>query len=184
MTSPEGRIHILTRINERVERVLLGFALLLMITFVVVVITEVFFRYVLESSQVWTQETARLTFMWSIFVGAAVAFRHGDHLIVDAVRFHSGSKAARIHEWALHVLALLVLVAYTYFGVQILPVGMARSFLVLPFSIGVGWLAIPFMTALAVLFIVERIVIGLRTAGDSFDPPRVTVPFFAGEEDA
>lgn len=53
--------------------------------FVVVCLLQVFFRYVLNNSLVWSQELCNLLFFVSIFLGAAVCVTERRHITIDLV---------------------------------------------------------------------------------------------------
>ncbi len=59
----------------------------LMVALVVDVFLGVFSRYVLQATFQWYDEVARLCFVWTLFLGAAVAVRRGAHfrlhLLID-----------------------------------------------------------------------------------------------------
>jgi len=59
----------------------------LMVALVVDVFLGVFSRYVLQATFQWYDEVARLCFVWTVFLGAAVAVRRGAHfrlhLLID-----------------------------------------------------------------------------------------------------
>jgi len=57
-------------------------AVLIIIT-TVLVLLNVFFRYCLNSGIYWSEEVATTCFVWSIFVGAAGAYRTGAMLGID-----------------------------------------------------------------------------------------------------
>lgn len=52
---------------------------------VIVVTTQVIFRYGVEASLTWSEEVARYSFIWSIFLGTSVAARRNQHIAVDAL---------------------------------------------------------------------------------------------------
>ena len=52
---------------------------------VVLTIAQVFFRFVLGSPLVWSEEVARACVVWVTFIGAAVVCWDGTHLNVDVV---------------------------------------------------------------------------------------------------
>ena len=57
-----------------------GFAVIVVLT-----IAQVFFRFVLDSPLIWSEEVARLLLVWVVFLGAAVVAWDGSHLNVDVV---------------------------------------------------------------------------------------------------
>jgi TRAP-type transport system small permease protein len=52
---------------------------------ILVTLTQVVFRYGLESSLSWSEELARYMFVWIIFIGASVATRRRQHIFVEVL---------------------------------------------------------------------------------------------------
>lgn len=67
-----------TRLIEAVAAILL-FMLVLLVTM------QVFMRYIMHSPLVWSEEMARMTFIWFAFVGGGLGFRY--HLDLRVVFF-------------------------------------------------------------------------------------------------
>jgi len=61
---------------------MLRFVALLTAIFLGCVLLQVFFRYVLEESLVWSDELARYCFVWSSFLAAAVIVGRNDHFTI------------------------------------------------------------------------------------------------------
>lgn len=73
---------------------------------VVLTIAQVFFRFVLDSPLIWSEELSRLFLVWVTFLGAAVVCWDGTHLSVDTVFSKIPIKARR---WLRAFNALVVL---------------------------------------------------------------------------
>ena len=86
-------------------------AALLTLVLTIMVFLQVLYRYVLHSPLAWSEEFAMFLFQWCIFIGAALAIRHGYHFHVDLVTSRLSGK------WksALQMLssAIIFVVAYT-----------------------------------------------------------------------
>ncbi len=52
---------------------------------VLVVILNVILRYVFNSGLFWVEEVATTSFIWSVFIGAAAAYRHKMHIGIDLI---------------------------------------------------------------------------------------------------
>ena len=52
---------------------------------VAAVVIEVIARYVFHRPLLWTEEVAKLAFTWLVFLGAAIAARHNEHIRVDTL---------------------------------------------------------------------------------------------------
>lgn len=91
---------------------------------VVLTISQIFFRFVLDSPLVWSEELVRLLVVWMTFIGAAVICWDGGHLSVDVlfVRLPSGARRAlRIFNC---IVALLFLGALVWFSIPLVELTM------------------------------------------------------------
>lgn len=74
---------MLNRFNALIVRVF-GYALaVLFAALILVVFTQVVARNILQVPMIWTLDMAQLLFSWCVFLGAALAFRQGQHYVVD-----------------------------------------------------------------------------------------------------
>lgn len=86
---------------------------------VVLTITQVFCRFVLNSPLVWSEELARLSVVWMTFIGAAVVCWDGTHLNVDVVFLHMPS---RLRRWSRNfnaTIAVFLLGIIVYYAVPL-----------------------------------------------------------------
>ncbi|WP_067725896.1 TRAP transporter small permease [Oceanobacillus damuensis] len=60
-------------------------ATILFILFFIVVILQIFFRFVLNMPLTWSEEASRYLNLWSVLLGAALAVKYKDHLRVDLI---------------------------------------------------------------------------------------------------
>src|SRR3546814_12691276 len=69
-----------------------------------------FARYVLDTPLIWSDELASLLFLWLAMLGAAVAFRRGEHMRMTAfVNRASPSTQAFLNVFAIPVSLVFVL---------------------------------------------------------------------------
>ncbi|MEM7545162.1 MAG: TRAP transporter small permease [Pseudomonadota bacterium] len=76
---------MLTRLEEVISCLCMG-------VMVVVIGMQVFNRYILGSSLVWSEELGRFLFIWSVWVGCSLAMRADRHLRVTALSAFSGPR--------------------------------------------------------------------------------------------
>lgn len=74
---------MLTRIEEAISCICMG-------VMVVIIGMQVFNRYVLGSSLVWSEELGRFLFIWSVWIGCSYAMRADRHLRVTALSEFAG----------------------------------------------------------------------------------------------
>jgi TRAP-type C4-dicarboxylate transport system permease small subunit len=76
-------------------RVVEGVLALLMLLLIGLVSAQIFMRYVVHSPLVWSEELARMTFVYLTFIGAGLAFHRGENLRL-AVLTDALSERARL----------------------------------------------------------------------------------------
>lgn len=168
----EGRvvqqsIQKLSLIMDVVARIALWVAGLGLVLMTAIIAAQVFFRYVLNNSLVWSEPSSVLIMGWFIFLGAAIGTREGYHLSFDVLLYVIPDGATR---W-LHTISDL---AVAGFGAGMLWYGSALSIKTAPNmmpSLGISgafdFLPLVVGGALVILFSIERILrrlAGLHTA--------------------
>jgi TRAP-type transport system small permease protein len=97
---------------DALDRLVRHFLFGVVAVMVVVVSAQVFARYVLNSSIGWADEVARLTFVWCVFLGMAVAVRAKAHIGLDLLTANAfrplRAVVARLSPLACAGLSLLV----------------------------------------------------------------------------
>ena len=139
--------------HRGIEWLLAGLIALISVALVV----EVIFRYLLTGSLLWVEELSRFLFLWSAFIGAAVAVGKGQHFslrsLVDALP-RAARRAAGVTSFlAVFALALLLLVE----GWGLARFAAPQMSTVLDISRFWFYLAIPVGGALMLLYLPEAL---------------------------
>lgn len=100
--------------NRLTEYGLLGLGTLMTL----VVVSQVFCRYILNSSLFWSEELARYLLVWLTFLGTTVAYWRGLHPGVDLIYSRLGSKARLLNRLAIHLLCLFFFAIIIRYGVE------------------------------------------------------------------
>lgn len=133
----------------------------------VIVLWQVFLRYVLNWGQAWTELSSILIMGWFIFLGTAVGIRENFHLGFDVLLYVLPAGSKKILRTLSDLVVLSFAVGMIWYGIvlmrlqwdEILPsLGISGAFRYLPLTIG---------GILVLLFALERIV--LRWAGFDID---------------
>lgn len=106
-------MNILSRFSRGLE--ILTAILLLVV--VGLVSAQVIARYVFNASLTWSEEAARMTFVYLTFLGAALALGRGRNLKIDLFVGRLSRRARLWLQMSLHVLSLvfvLVVLAYSF----------------------------------------------------------------------
>ena len=99
-----------------------GICLILVIGLPVTVFFKVFFRYVVGSPLVWSDEVIMLMLLTLTYFGAALAAHNRSHInveILESIIKKYGEKPLRIYHLVLDVVFLSVLSVILYYGVRI-----------------------------------------------------------------
>ncbi|WP_194841182.1 TRAP transporter small permease [Sporosarcina cascadiensis] len=98
------------------ERVIL-FILLMIMT--VVIVLQVFMRYVVESSLTWSEELARFCFVWLIYIGISYGVKRAKHIRVEALLTVFKRRGKYIVNMIANILFLFFALFAVYYGFSI-----------------------------------------------------------------
>lgn len=132
----------------------------------VLVLVQVFFRYVLNDPLGATQELAIYCMAWVIMLGATIAVRHRTHIGVNFFVDRLPGALQTTARWTGYLLVIGFFVILCKEGWTLTERAMLQTS---PSSgIPVGWvvLAIPLCSAIAVLYVVEQMLLDTRRAHD------------------
>ena len=152
----------LYRFNDALQRALSFILAVLFAAFICVVFLQVIGRNLLRLVPLmWTIDVALLLFLWSVFLGAAVAIRAGGHYMVEIIPEHH----IRVIAAMLIVADVLVGVAvyiFAVYGIYFLDKAFTRQSIALGISEGWFYLAIPTAAILMVPFLLEMAIRHVR----------------------
>lgn len=110
-----GRLKQLGKcINHSVELLLL----VLGFTMTVIVVSQVFARYILNHSLFWSEELARCLLVWLTFLGASVAYYRSAHPGVDIFYARMSSRGKRVSRILVHIASLILFGVMVFCGIQ------------------------------------------------------------------
>ncbi len=135
----------------------------------VIVLAQVFFRYILNSPLIWSEELARYIFVWISFLGWLMATRDQDHIVLTMLRDRLPARARTawlvVIELAHLGFALILLV--TGWRLALRNLSVATVTLPVPFTI--VYAVVPVMAALTVVLCLARLS---RPTRGQKGPPR------------
>ena len=108
----------LERITEKARRAVEAFGVLLIAAYTVLVLLQVFFRYVLNESLFWAEELIRYGLVWSVLIGSAVVAHDRGHVRIDLLSPMLGPKGRRAVEVVAHVCCFVFVVILAVTGAQ------------------------------------------------------------------
>ncbi|MFK5633969.1 MULTISPECIES: TRAP transporter small permease [unclassified Ornithinimicrobium] len=138
-----------------------------MVVFLVVLLVavgaNVFGRFVLNTSLPASAELARFLFIWVIFLGAALAHLHNEHIAVTVFVDRLTPAARRWVVVLQEVIILVVVVALLLSAVQVMSIDPGTSALL---NVPLQWVnfSVPFSAGLMGLITLYRIAVALRSS--------------------
>ena len=113
-------VEILTKIRKGMNFLLSRIAAVLLSIMTLLVLYQVFTRYVLNNPAAFTEELVRYSLIWTGFIGAAYAFSTGEHMALTLVINKLDDKKKRALQTVIDLLILLfALFVMTIGGVKL-----------------------------------------------------------------
>lgn len=126
------------------------------------VIGEVFARYLLNSSMGFSNELSRVLFVWTIFLGMPLALSRGRHVgitILDRILPEPGARGAvRLSA----VASLVALAVVFYKSIELAAGNWDQTLNTIPVTAGVYYLPIPIGIGLTIIFLAYMTLSGTR----------------------
>lgn len=126
---------------------------ILVISMVIYTGLQVFFRYVLNNPLAWTEELARITLVWLVFWGSAIAVRRKKHL---SISFFVDLLPKKIRLYIdlfnqLAMMSFLGIAAYTGYRVMLMTQGIVTP------ALGISYLWFYIIVPLSCMFMFLQI---------------------------
>lgn len=143
---------------------------------VIVVVLNVILRYLFKGGLYWVEEVATTSFIWSVFIGAAAAYKYKMHIGIDLITKLFSEKLRELISIIIHALMIIINGYITYLSTLFIrqnslkrtPVlEIPAMYVNLAITIGFGLITIH-----AILFFIDelRILMGKSPILDTTDP--------------
>lgn len=149
---------IMDKLIKTIEKTQIFAGIVFLVIFFLATLLQIITRY-LGMSVLWTEEVANYTFIWAIFMGAAVMVNHKEHFTFDFLQM----KLSRKNSQYLNIFIDALLVAFnifiTIYGFQLLQHFWNYTWETVPsFKMGFVWLAVPVMSITMILYSLNHII--------------------------
>ena len=101
------------------ERIEIATCILLLSVMSLIVIVQVFSRYLFTYSFVWAEELVRYLMIWMVMIGAALVQSRNDHIRIDFFPMLAGPRGRRVMETGFRLCTLIFLVILLFKGIRI-----------------------------------------------------------------
>jgi len=135
------------------------------VAILVVMVCQVVFRYVLNTPLTWTEELARILFIWACFLGAPVATRRGNHVTILFVFDRLPRGVSRVVVLGIQAVSLVFFLQLVILGAVLAVRSHSVEAITLPIPWSLIYLAVPVSGILMILQTVDVGWNGLQVAG-------------------
>ncbi len=146
---------LMTRITDWLTRL----AALGLVAMAVIVIWQVFGRFVLDSSPSWTEQAALVLMIWYVMFASAAGVHEGFHIRIGLLEDRLGPRAAPLRRITALVVLMLGLVLLVY-GAQLTWLVRGNTMPSLGISRAVAYVPMPVSGLLMALFALPQVLDG------------------------
>jgi TRAP-type C4-dicarboxylate transport system permease small subunit len=158
---------MLLKIKRVIDTMVNGVIVVMLFCMFIVVLIQVFTRFVLNNPLSWTEEIARYLMVWMGFLGTAVGLKYGLHMSLDIITNKTTGNFKLILHLVGNLLTLIIGLLFLIYGYRLMLQGRNRLSMALQFKMEYVFLAFPVS---GVLIIVNSIESMLVTLGILQDP--------------
>lgn len=134
------------RFSKKLEKIICHFIVVMAIVMIALGILQVFTRYVLQNSMVWTEEAMRYIHVWITMIGAVVGFKRGYFVVIGFFYDFMKKKSmfiGKIVGGIQAILPILFFITLGYYGLIFALKNLQQSSATINISMGIVYLAIP-----------------------------------------
>ena len=128
----------------------------LLAALVLTVFVQVILRYVTYQPLAWTEEVARLLFIWTCMLGASVGAQRGTHFTVTVFSDLIPSRLQRVFQFVLRLVEASFYAVLAWSGVVVTRVAHLQHSTALEFPMSLSYSVIAFAGVLMCLFTLRR----------------------------
>ncbi|CAB1058643.1 hypothetical protein D1BOALGB6SA_3399 [Olavius sp. associated proteobacterium Delta 1] len=150
-----------TRIVKYLERIETNICRWLLLLMSVIVVVQVFSRYLFNYSFVWAEELVRYLMIWMVMIGAARVQAMGEHIRIDFFPMLAGARGRRLMDTFFRLCTLTFLIIIFVKGIKI--AAFNRLFESSGLRISMLWptLAIPIGAFLIILYTLKGLFVDI-----------------------
>ena len=164
-------LSLLSRFNDVVEHVGKYVGLTLIGAMTLVILYQVFMRYVLNNPPTWSEEMSRFMMVWMTFLVAPIAYRRGMNVAIETLsRFLAGRLEAAL-QLVLNVLILYFMLEYAQEGVGLAERGLKSKAFTIDVKLFWFYLIVPTGFYLLAAVSVENILRAIKGLADPASVP-------------
>lgn len=145
-------------IIKKLDKILKSFIITLCGLLVIIVFSQVMFRYFLKMPLDWSEGFSRLTFVWIVFIGAAVSYGNRNMICIEIITNMIPKKHKNLYNLILDLFSAIFIIFVYYAGGLLLPTVAGNLHPVLGVSWAVVFCVIPISTTIMVVYLINFLI--------------------------
>lgn len=134
-----------------------GVTALLFASFSVIIIVQVFYRYVLNDSIFWAEEFSRLAFFGVLMLSMPMVCDRKAHIVMDLLESLLKDRPRQILEWINAVLTLVFMALFGWYGAQLAAESQYMTTTATDISMAYVYALVPLAALLSAVFIIDNL---------------------------
>ena len=151
--------------NENLCRILKLICEIIILSMTLVVLLQVFFRYVLGDALSWSEEVSRFLMVWLTFLAAPVAYLEKGHVALDFLTDQWKGRPKQVLTLALHILSCILIAIIIWKSLMMFERGLSIKAASVPISMAVVYAAIPCGFFFMLLINLQHLIANFQGAG-------------------
>lgn len=144
------------------EKIQLTIGVLFLTTFFVVIVIQIVTRH-LGISVIWTEEAANYSFIWAVFMGAAVMVNRREHFTFDYLQRKFKKKKKVTLLMVIDAILIVFNIGIFYFGLQVVDQFWNYNWAALTgLKMGYVWISIPIMAGTMLIYSISHFITGIK----------------------
>lgn len=147
---------------KTLEKTQMFFGVIMLSIFFIAIMIQIVSRH-MGISIIWTEEVANYTFIWSVFMGAAVMVNQREHFSFDFLTLKlTGTKKVTL-VMLIDLIVLLFALALLYYGIQAASTFWDYNWVALPeMKMGYVWIALPITGLTMAIYTLNHLFNGFK----------------------
>jgi TRAP-type C4-dicarboxylate transport system permease small subunit len=147
---------MLTKILNVYAKLLAQLIIVLMVALIIAVSLQILGRYVpFIPRYLWTEEVARFSLIWIIFLGSMLGVREGKHFYVDFLPQNMPRSAEIALRILYYIFMYIVTLIFILFGYRYLKMGMIQESEITGMNLGFIYISVPVSGITWFIFLAE-----------------------------
>ena len=163
---------LLSRFNDLVEQVGKYLGLTLIGVMTLVILYQVFMRYVLNDPPTWSEEMSRFMMVWMTFLVAPIAYRRGMNVAIETLSRYLVGRLEAALQLVLNALILYFMLQYAQEGIGLAERGLKSKAFTVDVKLFWFYLVVPAGFFLLAAVSVEHILRAIKGLIDPASVPR------------